>query len=98
MAHTKKQPIMRFLDGQGRVKQMPSKLLMRRAVLLYLHAKFETDKDYSEKEVNALLAQWSTIGDYVLLRRELVDSRLLLRLPNGSRYWKNIPEWAGGSG
>lgn len=83
--------VIRFLDEEGRLKQFPSKKTMRDAVLLYLHEKFEDGRDYTEKEVNAVLTEWSTIGDYFLLRRELVDSGLLGRTPNGGRYWKNKP-------
>jgi hypothetical protein len=89
MEQSLEQTVKRFLDEEGKVKQLPSKRNMRGAVLLYMHAKFEEGKDYTEKEVNAIITEWSTIGDYFLLRRELIDSRLLGRTANGSRYWKN---------
>jgi hypothetical protein len=96
MDQNTEQTVNRFLDEDGKVKQLPSKRSMRDAVLLYMHGKFEEGRDYTEKEVNAVITDWSTIGDYFLLRRELIDSRLLGRTANGSRYWKNpLPEVSG---
>ncbi|MDR3643809.1 MAG: DUF2087 domain-containing protein [Clostridia bacterium] len=77
-----------FLDDEGRVKQLPSKSERKRAVLAYLATKFSCDRDYTEKEVNAVIESWHTFGDYMLLRRELIDSRLLCRTSNGARYWR----------
>ena len=58
------------------------------AVLEYLAEKFDKDKDYTEKEVNHIIESWHTFGDYFLLRRGLVDYKLLCRTPDGSRYWQ----------
>lgn len=77
-----------FLNEEGKVKQLPAKRPARVAVLRYVYEKFE-DRDYAEKEVNALLSEWHTFNDYFLMRRELVDEGFLMRVPNGSRYWKN---------
>ncbi len=80
--------IKRFLDASGKITQLPQKQKVRIAVLGYLAEKFETDTVYTEKAVNAVCAQWHTFNDYFILRRELVDSGLLCREPDGSRYWK----------
>ena len=45
-------------------------------------------RSYTEKEVNALLDERHTFGDFFLLRRELCDSGLLQRERDGSRYWR----------
>jgi len=79
----------RFLDEEGKLKQLPSKQAMRDLAYEYLAGKFECDKDYTETDVNGILSSWHTFGDYFTLRRGLVESGWLLRLPNGSRYWKN---------
>lgn len=80
--------VKRFLDEEGMIAQLPAKGKPRLDVLEYLAEKFETGRDYREKEVNAIISGWHTFGDYFLLRRELIDHRLLLRTPDGSRYWK----------
>ena len=79
----------RFLDEEGKLKQWPSKQAMKEEACAYLAKKFEFDKDYTEQEVNAIVASWHTFGDYFLLRRALVESGYLSRKPDGSRYWKN---------
>jgi len=77
-----------FLDGEGRIKQLPVKFTKRLLVLEYLAAKFSSDRNYAEKEVNEIIDCWHTFGDYFILRRELIDNHLLCRTPNGERYWK----------
>ncbi|MCE5235442.1 MAG: DUF2087 domain-containing protein [Clostridiaceae bacterium] len=79
----------RFLDAEGRVKQFPAKAAPRETVLSYLAEKFELGVDYKEREVNAVLTEWHTFGDYFILRRSLVEAGYLNRLNDGSRYWKN---------
>lgn len=83
------QGIERFLDEEGRLKSWPAKRAPREEALCYLAGKFELGRDYTEHEVNAILAGWHTFGDLFILRRELIESGWLMRLPNGSRYWKN---------
>ncbi|MEI7885368.1 MAG: DUF2087 domain-containing protein [Clostridia bacterium] len=80
----------KFLDEEGRVKQLPAKNTMRQEIFLYLSSKFAGEIRYSEKEVNQLLNLWSTIGDYFILRRGLIDSDLLCRTKDGREYWKNM--------
>jgi hypothetical protein len=82
--------IKRYLDEKGRITQLPKKKTVRAAVLEYLAEKFDTDLDYTEKEVNAICDTWHTFGDFFILRRELIDNGLLQREPNGSRYWKKV--------
>ena len=83
------QEIERFLDEEGKLNIWPAKKATQELALAYLAEKFEYDRDYTEHEVNAILSGWHTFGDYFLLRRGLVESGWLMRLTNGSRYWKN---------
>ncbi len=85
---TDTQLLARFLDGDGRLKQLPSKQAPRQLAMQYLAAKFEYDADYTEHEVNAILSAWHTFDDYFILRRGLVESGLLARERDGSRYWR----------
>lgn len=77
----------RFLDTQERVTVWPAKQQDKRLILEYLASKFEHKRNYSEKEVNALLNTWHTFEDYALLRRYLFDYAFLDRERDGSRYW-----------
>ena len=79
--------IQRFLDEEGRVKTWASKSTTKLEILQYVAEKFEKDRIYTEKEVNAIIDRWHTFGDYFLIRRELVDHSLLARTTNGAQYW-----------
>lgn len=80
--------ISRFLDADGKIMQLSSKSKFKVATLSYLAEKFEKNRNYTEKEVNEICNIWHTFGDYFLIRRELMDSGLLCREPDGSRYWR----------
>lgn len=77
-----------YVNSEGKITQFPHKQGAKQAVLVYLAQRFDTNRFYSEKEINAICEAWHTFGDYFLLRRELVDHGLLCRTPDGARYWK----------
>ncbi len=83
------QGIERFLDEDGKLKQLPRKQAPREEAYAYLAGKFELDHDYSEHDVNGILSSWHTFNDYFILRRGLIEAGWLKRLPDGSKYWKN---------
>ena len=77
-----------FLDSDGRITQLPRKHNARQAVLEYLIEKFDFECYYTERQVNEICNQWHTFDDFYLLRRELVDCKLLSREHDGSKYWR----------
>jgi len=82
----------RFLDGEGRLQQWPTKHKDQLLVLAYLATRFEYDVSYTEAEVNEVLKQWHTFSDWALLRRELFDREFLDRNLDGSNYrLKELP-------
>gem|GEM_PF-809341 len=80
--------IQKLLDPKGLVTRWPKKPEESAAVLEYFASKYETDKRYTEMEVNAILKQWHTFNDHPMLRRELVNSAILDRSVDGREYWK----------
>lgn len=77
-----------FIDSDGKIKIWPSKKDLKVEVLKYLADKFEYNHVYSEKEINNIIESYHTFGDYFLLRRGLIDSKLLSRTRNGAEYWR----------
>ncbi|HCF50293.1 MAG TPA: transcriptional regulator [Syntrophomonas sp.] len=75
-----------FLNNDGQIKQIPRPNRTKIPVLSYLASKFERERIYSEKEVNALIDRWHTFGDYFLLRRLLIDCGFLGRTADGAQY------------
>lgn len=84
--------IKNFLDKDGKIKVWPSKMIKKFGVLEYMAGKFEEGRDYKEKEVNEIIKNWHTFGDYFILRRGMVDYKLLNRTKDGARYWKGCEE------
>jgi hypothetical protein len=81
-----------YLDAQGSVRVYPSKLKNKLLVLRYLALKFEAGRQYTEREVNEVLRENHTFGDWALLRRDMFEVGLLHRNRDGSSYWKAQPE------
>jgi hypothetical protein len=80
----------RFLDPQGRATAWPTKRRDQLLLLDYLASKFEFERDYTEKEINAVLIEHMhpVFKDYAIIRRELYNYRYLDRERDGSRYWR----------
>ena len=75
-----------FLNADGSLKQIPlqgNKLLI---VLNFIVDAFEFDTNYTEKEVNTILRRFHV--DTAALRRYLVDSGLMARESDGTKYWR----------
>jgi hypothetical protein len=72
-----------FFEGQ-RLKEIPSSRKKREVVLRWLASQFERDRQYPEKELNAVIQRHHP--DYATLRRELIGAELLRR--DAGVYWK----------
>lgn len=75
-------------DGHGRLSRWPYKFAVQRLAMWGLWLHFESGRTYTEREVNEILKAWTTYGDHVTPRRELVEMKLLGRKPDCSAYWK----------
>ena len=75
-----------FLDEDMRLKAFPARRKMKIYTLVYFAGKFETGREYSEKEVNALLNEWHTFSDPATIRREMFDYGFLDRSRDGRVY------------
>ncbi len=75
-----------FIDDRGRLFRWPSREKVQRMAVAYLAGKFEPGREYGEQEVNFLLLEWHSFGDWALLRRLLYNWKHLDREPDGSRY------------
>jgi hypothetical protein len=70
----------------GRIVQVPRQNAKRRLILDLLAQEFELGVNYSEREVNEILARWHP--DTAAWRRYLVDEEFMERDPTGSLYWR----------
>ena len=74
------------LNADGSLRQIPRQAAKLRIVLEYLVTAFTPGVDYTEKEVNTILRRFHV--DVAGLRRDLIDSGLMAREGDGSRYWR----------
>lgn len=72
-----------FFDGD-RLKEIPASRKKRSVILRWMAQLFVEDKQYSEKEVNAIIAKHHP--DFATLRRELIGAKLLARAKG--LYWR----------
>ena len=75
-----------FVAADGRLRQWPVRQKVQRMAIAYLAAKFDTDREYREREVNEVLVEWHTFGDWALLRRLMFDWCYMDRESDGTRY------------
>jgi len=81
-----------YIDGDGKLKQMPKKRALQVPALFYLASKFEAEKQYAEREINEIITRWHTFGDTPMLRRFLYQTGFLDRREDGSVYWLKDPQ------
>lgn len=80
--------LLREMTHNGRLKFLPNLRVKKHRmelVLRWLASRFEADRTYTEKEVNAIIQ--AVHEDFASLRRHLVDMGYLRREKDGSRYW-----------
>lgn len=75
-----------FVDERGRLARWPARQKVQRMAMALLASHFEAGREYSEQEVNFLLMEWHTFGDWAMLRRSLYDWKFVDRQADGSRY------------
>src|SRR5690606_9440669 len=80
-----KKVLITHLNAGGSIRHIPASPKLQ-SIWDYLINFFEFEKDYTEKEVNAILKRFNE--DIAGLRRDLIDANLLARESDGSRYWR----------
>lgn len=68
-----------------RLRNFPPKEKKKVVILNQIITLFEKGRDYTEREVNAILGE--VFADYVTLRRYMIQYGFMERERDGSRYW-----------
>jgi len=87
LSATARKALLQF-DAARRLVRLPNKLSVQQMAMWALWTQFAARRSYTEKEVNALINAHHTFGDQATLRRELVNMKLVGRLNDCSKYWK----------
>jgi hypothetical protein len=77
----------RFMNREHRLTQFPTREYDRHLVLRYIAGRMTAGRDYTEREVNDLIASAITFDDFVTIRRALFNAGYIGREKDGSRYW-----------
>lgn len=77
-----------FVDAEGRFKAWPAKQSKQNLMIDILANLFETGREYTAVEVNETLNAAHTFNDPAILRRSLIERKILDRSPDGRVYWK----------
>ena len=75
-----------YLAPDGAITKIPNNRRKLNVILHYIAEKFEFDRIYTEKEVNAVIGALNP--DISGLRRDLISAKLLDREKDGSAYWR----------
>ncbi|QDQ26107.1 DUF2087 domain-containing protein [Chitinimonas arctica] len=78
--------LLRHFDAQGRLIRWPGKFSEQQPCLWTIWARIPARREMSEREVNEFIKPAQTLEDHVLLRRELVNYKLLERTVDGRVY------------
>lgn len=73
-------------DAQGIMSRWPSQTSVQGLCLWVFWAQLPAERPLNEPQVNAILKAGNSFGDHVLLRRSLIDHRLVRRAIDGSSY------------
>lgn len=75
-----------FKEGlDGSLSNFPKKEKRKIIILMHLLKRFDKEKKYSEKEVNAIIG--AAYDDYVTIRRYFIEYGFMDRNNDGSAYW-----------
>ncbi len=80
--------VLRQFDLHGRLLRWPSRRAEQVLALWVLWMPFDGKRRYSEREVNEVINAHHAFRDHCLLRREMVEAKLLARTPGGAEYRK----------
>lgn len=76
----------RVFDAQGRMHRWPKWTKVQGLCLWVFWAQLPPHQDLSEKAVNDVLKPGQTFEDHVLVRRSLIDHKLVTRTTDGRVY------------
>jgi hypothetical protein len=84
--HVRVLRLARQFDAHGRLMRWPTRRAQQEPCIWVLWSRLPPNRTLREQEINELLNDEHTFGDYALLRRELCNLALLWRPADGSAY------------
>lgn len=76
----------RYFDDSGVLKSWPARYGQQMLCLWVLWSRLSRGETFTEIEVSELIRHWHDFGDHALIRRSMVDGRMLERTVDGRQY------------
>ena len=86
--HARIEKVIRHFDAVGTMIRWPSKTNHQTLCLWVIWSRIPAEQRFSEREINQFIIDAHSFGDHALLRRSMVDARMLARTPDGRLYWR----------
>ena len=80
------QDALRVFDETGQMTRWPKKTSVQALCMAWFWSRIPAKTDLSEVQVNEILQSAEAFGDHVLLRRSLIDHKLVTRTLDGRTY------------
>ena len=83
---TRVQAALRFFDAQGRLATWPSRTNIQHLCLWALWSRLPKSQSMTERQISQNLTQWHRFGDPAILRRTLIELKLVSRTQDCTSY------------
>ena len=84
--HARVEKVIRHFDDSGTMIRWPSKTNHQTLCLWVIWSRIPAEQRFSEMEINRFIIDSHSFGDHAILRRSLVDAKMLARTPDGKLY------------
>lgn len=84
--HARIEKVLRHFDKAGTMIRWPGRTNHQTLCLWAIWSRIPTGQPFSESEINQFIINGHSFGDHALLRRSMVDARMLARTPDGRLY------------
>lgn len=78
--------VARYFDQDGVLTSWPSRLAFQTLSQWVFWSRIPRGQTFTEREISELIRGWHAFGDHALIRRAMVDAKMLERNQNGREY------------
>ena len=78
--------VVRYFDKDGVLTSWPSRLALQTLSQWVFWSRIPRGEVFTEREISDLIRDWHAFGDHPLIRRAMVDAKMLERTVDGREY------------
>jgi len=76
----------RYFDAEGVLMSWPARLNLQTLSQWVFWSRIPSEVVFTEREISELIRHWHDFGDHALIRRAMVDAKMLERTVDGREY------------